>query len=253
MKTQTEPIHIISLGAGVQSSTMALMAAKGEITPMPKCAIFADTQDEPQSVYDYLQWLASVLPFPIHVVTNGKLSATFGEKFVHIPAFKIKPNGDISMGKKQCTRHFKIKPIYRLVRDKFGATHKEPVIMWVGISLDEVTRMKPARVKYVRNIWPLIDARKSRHDCEVWLEKNGFPKPPKSACEFCPLHSDLVWRNLPKQSFQRAVKVDNFLRTNRGEFLHPSCVPLSEIDFSTEEQRGQINMFENECEGMCGV
>lgn len=44
-----EPIHIISLGAGVQSSTMALMAAAGEITPMPKCAIFADTQDEPES------------------------------------------------------------------------------------------------------------------------------------------------------------------------------------------------------------
>lgn len=39
-----DPIHVISLGAGVQSSTMALMAANGEITPMPKCAIFADTQ-----------------------------------------------------------------------------------------------------------------------------------------------------------------------------------------------------------------
>jgi len=33
--------HVISLGAGVQSSTMALMAAAGEITPMPDCAIFA--------------------------------------------------------------------------------------------------------------------------------------------------------------------------------------------------------------------
>ena len=40
-----EPLHIISLGAGVQSSTMALMAACGEITPMPTAAIFADTQD----------------------------------------------------------------------------------------------------------------------------------------------------------------------------------------------------------------
>ena len=40
--------HIISLGAGVQSSTMALMAAHGEIGPMPDCAIFADTGAEPQ-------------------------------------------------------------------------------------------------------------------------------------------------------------------------------------------------------------
>lgn len=35
--------HVISLGAGVQSSTMALMATAGEIEPMPECAIFADT------------------------------------------------------------------------------------------------------------------------------------------------------------------------------------------------------------------
>ena len=59
-------MHIISLGAGVQSTTMALMAAHGEIEPMPDCAIFADTGDEPQAVYDHLAWLMSgnVLPFP---------------------------------------------------------------------------------------------------------------------------------------------------------------------------------------------
>ena len=37
----SEPIHIISLGAGVQSSTMALMFAKGELSPMPDGAILA--------------------------------------------------------------------------------------------------------------------------------------------------------------------------------------------------------------------
>lgn len=45
-----KPFHGISLGAGVQSSTMALMAAHGELTPMPDAAIFADTQDEPAKV-----------------------------------------------------------------------------------------------------------------------------------------------------------------------------------------------------------
>ena len=47
-------LTIISLGAGVQSTTMALMAAHGEITPMPDCAIFADTGWEPKAVYDHL-------------------------------------------------------------------------------------------------------------------------------------------------------------------------------------------------------
>jgi len=43
-------MNILSLGAGVQSSTMALMAAHGEITPTPDAAIFADVGDEPDSV-----------------------------------------------------------------------------------------------------------------------------------------------------------------------------------------------------------
>ena len=47
-----EPMHILSLGAGVQSSALALMFAKGELTPMPAGAIFADTGAEPKYVYD---------------------------------------------------------------------------------------------------------------------------------------------------------------------------------------------------------
>ena len=66
-------LTVISLGAGVQSSVMALMAAHGEITPMPDCAIFADTQAEPTRVYEWLSWLETQLPFPVHKVTKGSL------------------------------------------------------------------------------------------------------------------------------------------------------------------------------------
>jgi len=62
-------LRVLSLGAGVQSTTIALMAARGEI-PAPDCAIFADTGDEPRAVYEHLAWLRSpgVLPFPVHIV-----------------------------------------------------------------------------------------------------------------------------------------------------------------------------------------
>ena len=36
-------LEVISLGAGVQSTTMALMAAHGEIEPIPDYAVLADT------------------------------------------------------------------------------------------------------------------------------------------------------------------------------------------------------------------
>ena len=66
-------LRVLSLGAGVQSTTLALMAAHGEIGPMPDCAIFADTGWEPKAVYEHLAWLGSlnVLPFPIHIVSAG--------------------------------------------------------------------------------------------------------------------------------------------------------------------------------------
>ena len=67
-------MNIISLGAGVQSSTMALMAAHGEIGPMPDCAIFADTGDEPKKVYEWLDWLEKQLPFPVYRVQRGIIS-----------------------------------------------------------------------------------------------------------------------------------------------------------------------------------
>lgn len=68
-------LRALSLGAGVQSTTLALMAAHGEIGPMPDCAIFADTGWEPQAVYDHLEWLMSgnVLPFPVHIVSAGNI------------------------------------------------------------------------------------------------------------------------------------------------------------------------------------
>ena len=65
MTIDKQKMNIISLGAGVQSSVMALMSAKGQITPMPDCAIFADTQWEPEAVYEHLDWLESQLPFPV--------------------------------------------------------------------------------------------------------------------------------------------------------------------------------------------
>ncbi|MDD3836681.1 MAG: hypothetical protein PHG43_02460, partial [Phenylobacterium sp.] len=70
-------LRVLSLGAGVQSTTLALMAAHGEVGPMPDCAIFADTGWEPRAVREHLAWLMSpnVLPFPVHVVSAGDIHA----------------------------------------------------------------------------------------------------------------------------------------------------------------------------------
>jgi hypothetical protein len=98
-------LTVISLGAGVQSTTMALMAACGEIGPMPDCAIFSDTGWEPKRVYEHLEWLTGVLPFPVHVVSAGNIreDAIAGNtkragRFAAIPWFVRNPDGSEGMG-----------------------------------------------------------------------------------------------------------------------------------------------------------
>lgn len=275
----SEPLHIISLGAGVQSSTMALMAAAGEITPMPKCAIFADTQDEPKSVYVWLDWLEKQLPFPVHRVTKGRLSDSStrmvrtedGRLYskTDIPFF-TKNRIDGSQGKivhRGCTRDFKLGPLLKKAKEIGEVKRGQKsigVIQWIGISLDEIYRMKPSRDSWALNRWPLVEMKLSRHDCLRWMERAGFPVPPRSACVYCPFHNNAEWRRLKKHEpleFAGAVNFEKRLqeakaRSNNFQhipFLHRSLKPLAEVDFSTEEENGQENLFNNECEGMCGV
>lgn len=300
----SSPIRLraISLGAGVQSTTMALLAAHGEIGPMPDCAIFADTGWEPKAVYEHLEWLMSgnVLPFPVHIVSAGDirrhlLAAGEGHRWASIPAFAktVTPAGaavpvldededgelveigvrrttsetvSIGMIRRQCTTDFKIIPIRRKLRELAGLTRRRspayPVVeSWIGISTDEVVRAKPSFEPWQLKRFPLIEARMSRRDCLAWLRRQGYPDPPKSACIGCPFHDNARWRHIrdhDPDAWADAVAVDRTLRTGlrgiRGEvFLHRSCVPLELADLSTAADRGQLDLFVNECEGMCGL
>lgn len=279
-------INVINLGAGVQSSTMALMAAKGEITPMPDCAIFADTQAEPDSVYEWLDWLEEELPFPVYRVTKGSLTdksltpavATskaknykVGEEYMKriIPVFGKMPNGEVvaALGR-SCTADYKIRPIEKKIEEIANIKRGEKdlkVTQWIGISYDEIQRMKESRKPWTQLRYPLIELQMHRHHCKQWMKKNGYPEPPRSACYYCPFHSDEEWRRLRNEEpkyFKEAIKFDSEIRElskkdramKMEAYLHRSCKPLGEIDFDSDEDKGQLTWdFMAECEGMCGV
>lgn len=273
VKNLQEPIHLISLGAGVQSSTMALMAAKGEITPMPRAAIFADTQDEPESVYKWLGWLEKQLPFPViqcgrkEALSERCLSPYVNKSndrtFMSIPAYVLNDDGTTSMIPRQCTRDFKIDPVTKAV-NALRRQHAATAELWIGISTNEVYRAKVHRNHpRIVNRFPLFEKKMNRHDCLLWMDKNGFPTPPRSACYYCPYHNDDEWRRLKTEEpneFAKAVAFEEAFqfavlgtKLKGTPFLHRSCHPLDKVDLSTDEENGQLNMFNNECEGMCGV
>ena len=260
--------HVISLGAGVQSSTMALMAAQGEINPMPDCAVFADTQVEPQSVYRWLDWLEKQLPFPVHRVTRGHLGeyatkVTLSKNNRYYsggwpPVYAIGPSGKASPMMRQCTTDFKINPIQKFYRNHYK---KQDIAQWIGISIDEAHRMKQSRNERIENRWPLIELGMKRHQCIQWMNDHGYPKPPRSACVFCPYQHDREWLRLKTEEpddFAKAVEFEIKMQTTKSMVgfdgdvrLHKSMKWLSEVDF--DPSKDQFDMFGNECEGMCGL
>ena len=121
-------------------------------------------------------------------------------------------------------------------------------------------RIKPSPDKRITHRWPLIDANMSRSDCLKWMEANGYPKPPRSACVYCPYHNDQEWvriRTESPQEFQDAVLLERRMqestkqctRLNGVPYFHASRVPLDQVKFNGDT----INHMNNECEGMCGV
>ena len=265
---------VLSLGVGVQSTTTGLMCAEGEVGPMPDCAIFADTGAEPRHVYEYLDYLEPLLPFPVYRVMKGdglqesvlKEIAGAGGRFASPPFYTTSEKGG-GLLRRQCTREFKIEPITKKIRELLGLSKGQRVpkntrvIQYIGISTDEAVRMKPNRESFIENRWPLIEKGMSRLDCLQWLRKRGYRKPNKSACTWCPYHDDALWRDMKNndpESFADAVRMDELIRkgvrgTTQQLFVHRSMKPLSEIDFRNAEDMGQMSMFGDECEGMCGV
>lgn len=267
-------LTVISLGGGVQSSVMALMAAEGAIKPMPDFAVFADTGWEPAGVYRHLHWLETKLPFPVRRVQRSNIredilagTNSTGQKFSSIPAFVRKANGKRGIAKRQCTREYKLTPIETELRDLLGLGYRQAVPqgifvdMWIGISRDEIIRMKDSRQPWIVNYWPLIDLGMTRSDCKRWFaERYPGRTLPRSACIGCPYHTDAEWsqmKNLDPQSWDDAVLIDSALRAHgRNErlegamYLHSSLQPLHEVTFVASTQ---IQLFGDECEGICGV
>lgn len=182
--------------------------------------------------------------------------------------------------KRQCTSEYKIEPIERFIRyELLGLTPGDRVPKTVmleqviGISFDEAGRAVRIRERFKVKPWskclfPLIEMKMTRTDCQDYLRAFGMPHPaPRSACTFCPFHSEEEWKRLKElpAEWARIVEIDYALRklgniVNRGAkqkmYLHRSCRPIDTVDFDAlilAKRAGHVqSSFFIECEGMCG-
>jgi hypothetical protein len=249
-----------SYGGGVQSRALLHMSLDG-VLPCPDRVIFADTQAEPEDVYQTVREdreHAERAGIPFDIVTHGDLSATDKWGGVFIPAFTRDNRGSKGMLRRQCTGRFKVQPI----RQRLRALGYTQATLWLGITTDESIRMKPSDVKWCENAYPLIDAGLSRDDCAAYLAGKGLAAA-KSACVFCPYRSEYGWAKIRANpiDWAKAVEYDHAVRSKRPEgvdvFVHPDRVPLEQASIPDLDTMTPLfddfGGFGNECEGHCGV
>lgn len=253
-------MRVISLGWGVQSFTLAAMAALGEIAPVD-AAIHADTTHETSATYAFAaKWTPWLEQRGVRVVTAQNPTPHFfgvyrlGVK-IWIPSFTDTPNAAGGQLRRQCTHRWKIVPIRRWLQ---ANRNGQPVEQLLGISLDEALRMKPSDVKYITHSFPLVEMRMTRNGCRNWLERHGLETPGKSACVFCPYHNMQAWRDMKREDgpdWRKAVEIDEAIRKARPPydlFLHSARIPLVDVDLSTPQDHGQMELWQETCEsGYC--
>lgn len=311
-----QPLRVLSLGAGVQSTCVLLMSLCGDLPPLDT-AIFADTGWEPAAVYEHLAKLeafAASHGLDIRRVTAGNIRTDhinpsephlfirkprkhpeyLGKQRTFMPFFIAAPSGGYlyrgdeeedeapipatpggvsreKAGKtrRTCTKTYKIEPVEKELRSLLGL---EPRQRWplthaitqvFGISYDEVQRMSDPGRPAITHEYPLVDLRMTRSDCHAWMADHGWTAP-RSACIGCPFHRNDEWRNLRDNApdeWANAIEFDHAFRARQEAgllpmegkpFLHDQRVPLDEALIDKVENP-QISMFDNECEGFCGV
>ena len=128
-------------------------------------AIFADPGAELPDTYklwDYLnEWAKHNDGIPLikkkkslyKDIIKGQNST--GHRWASIPAF----GESGGMIRRQCTKEYKIDVVVKEIRKLHGLKkyqHMKPTILYLGISLDEIQRIKESRLSKITNKYPLI-------------------------------------------------------------------------------------------------
>ena len=251
-----------SYGGGTQSVAIAVLVAQGKL-PKPDWIGIADTGRESSETWEYTdRWVRPMLrrvgleiEVAAHSLATVDLYSLKGELL--IPAFTATGAFDTF-----CSTEWKKRVVQRRLR-QLGYGPANPVVTWIGISLDEIGRCKPSGVDWQLYDWPLVmtNPAQYRSHCYQIVEAAGLPRPPKSSCWMCPYRKNEQWahqRDNYPQDHELACELNEEIRAKdrSGEvWLHRSRVPLRTADLTVPDQ--PISPLFGEVEGcdsgMCWV
>ena len=229
-------------GGGTQSVAIAVLVAQGKL-PKPEVVAIADTSREASETWEYtdryVRPLLRSVRIEIHVVREPGDVELYGgtdDDTLLIPAFT--PTGALSTF---CSGKWK-RDVMARYYGSLGYGPSKPIRTWIGISVDEIGRMKPSGTIWQELYHPLVwDVQMRRGHCREVVELAGLPTPPKSSCWMCPYRRNSQWRRLRDHypaDFEKACQLDERVRANDkkgGVWIHESRVPLREADLTDPE------------------
>jgi hypothetical protein len=178
--------YILSYGGGLNSTAMYFYIKEKEL-PLD-LVLFADTGEELPRTYETVRQMKKLVSEEF-VTVQSKLGTLYDYywKVKKVPSFM----------KRDCTHKFKIRPMRKYLRNRFGK--KERFGMYIGITYDEVTRIHMSDVKYVENLYPFVDDKITRRqNVSMVREQDVFPE--KSGCVGCIYNSKGAWTQLLKEN-----------------------------------------------------
>jgi len=266
-KEQTFKHEVLMYGAGTQSTGLLLMALNGEFETKPDVAIFADTGGEPKHVINYknyfTEYVKKEFDFNIITVQYKNLETEIKEYLKgnrkRVSCIPLRSKTGLLM--RQCTKDYKINPADKKIKELYKIKRKNKeqenlIGTWLGISIDEMYRMKKSLDWWKVFIYPLIEKGFKREDTINYVKRFGLKEPPRSACYFCPFHSNHYWKYLHNKypnEYKKAIEFDETIRNYKGlnnkMYLHKKTIPLKDVDYN------QLDMFDliDECNGYCGI
>ena len=234
---KTKGLKILSCGAGMQSTALALMSCENKKhgivypeIPVYDLIVFCDMGWEPDWVYEQVEFIKTAcedcgITFKIlETDLYGDYIEKFGVRRVaSIPFWSVDANGKKGKMRRQCTIDKKIVAIQKYVRyeilgykfrQKCKKEDKGRHEMHIGFSKEEEHRVFESMNPMFVTKFPLVDMGLTRADNYKYILEEWGIETKASACSYCPFHRNYFFQHIKEHCpdcYKAVVNLDNVL------------------------------------------